>query len=168
MWSYHTITPIASTVTSHPPKYILRAATNHSLTVCRRRESDPHEVEIRVIIPAALLPRRRVRRVVVPVRRSIQPQLGPDEQAVLQVAAQHDVVGEGVVVGRGRVPGEPVLEVGRVRDRVGAVRRGGLDGVAQRLVEEQLRQVRHPPARVGAVVQDLGAHVRDQVLVYIT
>lgn len=135
------------------------------LTVGRRREGHGHEVEVGVVVAAALLPGGRVGGVVVPVRRRVEAELGPDEEAVVEGAAEHDVVGERVVVGRGRVPGEPVVEVGRVRDRVGDVRRRGLDRVAQGLVEEELRQVRDGAARVRAVGQDRGAHVRDQVLV---
>lgn len=104
----------------------------------RRRESHSHEVEVGVIVAAALLPGRRVRGVVRPVARRVEPELGPNEQPVVEAAAQHDVVGEGVVVGGRRVAREPILQVRRVRDLVRVVRRRRLDGVAQRLVEEQL------------------------------
>lgn len=131
----------------------------------RRRTSHSPKVKIRIIVPSPLLPRRRIRRIVIPVRRRVQPQLRPQEQPVVQTPAQHDIVREGVVVRGGGVAGEPVAQVRGVGDGVGAVGRGGLDGVAQGLVEEQLAEVGDGAAGVGAVGEDARADVRDQVLV---
>lgn len=130
-----------------------------------RRRSNNHHIELRIVVPAALLPGARVGGVVVPVGTGIDAELGPDEQAARHAAAEQRVVGERVVVRAGRVPREPVGRVAGLRDLVGIVRRRRLDGVDQRLVEEELREVRHLPAAVRPVVEHLGAHVRDDVLV---
>ena len=85
--------------------------------------------------------------------------------AAAAAAAEQDVVDEGVVARARRVAGEEVVEVTRRRDAVARVGRRRLDRVHQRLVEEELRQVRHHAPRVRAVLQHARAHVRDDVLV---
>lgn len=111
----------------------------------RRGVHHSDEVEVGVVISATFFPSRRVRGIVVPVRRSVESKLGPDEKTVGETIAKQDVVREGVELGRGGVAREPIDKIGRLGDAIRVVGRRGLDGVAQGLVEEQLREMRHRP-----------------------
>lgn len=75
------------------------------------RSGHNHHVELRVVIPATLLPGTRVRSVVVPVRTSVDAEFCPHKQTTTNTVAQEYVVGERVILGRGGITRELVSQV---------------------------------------------------------